>query len=460
VIVETNGPVIMCPSNVVLYSLTNVEVCYSATANSDCCSNVQVEYDPPSCSYFSPGTVTTVHCTATDCCSNTAVCSFTVTVDTAQTVTNPPCCGPDLGAQTIQWLQLRGSLVSDPSGTNPTNTWILTNLPCYGDVLVTQDAPVEVSVDGANRYYTAPNPDGLFDFTETGYGPYSWTSILNGPTEQIVLGNDISPKQFSDFNVNFYFLDGQPNYCSLVLSVIALAENTTVTVSQPVTFRTEFDLTNIPPKSAYTTLNSNYGPSLMAGVTGTVVGSAYLLDHHGDDYDTGWSVFQPDAELQTTNLPTGSGPGYPGPMSNVPYVTFTVHEEPENLMGLTVGYICCTNCCSNCAPPYPESYTVTVSPGTNYLTDDLCQGTNNTVNEVLPVAPAGTELYLNAPGGGYTVLTYSSGEGKGAGPVGWDEGTTPSAVTLSMGEGFTLINTGNTNFTLTIYVCAPGCFPP
>ena len=81
-VVNTNPPVILCPSNIVVISCSNVPVCYNVTATSACCSNVTVVTTPPSCSHFAPGTVTTVNCEATDCCGNTAACSFTVTVGT------------------------------------------------------------------------------------------------------------------------------------------------------------------------------------------------------------------------------------------------------------------------------------------------------------------------------------------------------------------------------------------
>ena len=66
------------------------------------------------------------------------------------------------------------------------------------------------------------------------------------------------------------------------------------------------------------------------------------------------------------------------------YCTFYVDVLPSNCVP--------TNCCAGCAPPYPESYTVTVYPETNYLADDLCQGTNNTLADVLPSVPNGTVI--------------------------------------------------------------------
>lgn len=78
--VDTTPPTIVCPTNIVVESCTNVAVCYTVTATDTCTTNVTVTCDPPSCSQFAPGTVTMVHCVATDECGNSSSCDFTVTV--------------------------------------------------------------------------------------------------------------------------------------------------------------------------------------------------------------------------------------------------------------------------------------------------------------------------------------------------------------------------------------------
>ena len=116
-----------------------------------------------------------------------------------------------------------------------------------------------------------------------------------------------------------------------------------------------------------------------------------------------------------------------------------------------------TNCCDNCSPPYPLSYTVTVNPGFNYLADNLCQGTNNSLNDVLTGVPDGTEFFTwDAAAQAYTpAQTYSLGSG-------WfDSGTgNPSTNTLVPGEGFVLNSPSGAPFTLTIQGCQPHCPPP
>ena len=301
-----------------------------------------------------------------DACGDSATCSQTVTVCCTNSTTS--CCGPGLGEQTIQWLDLPTEvrLLRNTSGSNTSGTWIITNLPCYGRVLVTQTAPTNVIAVCSNGSFGAyhaissfdlvTNSEGMFEFTETvpgTYGPYSW-GITPGAVE---LGYRIpytgTNANLPPYTVTFYFLDGQPSACSLVLSTIGLAQSTTNTLSQPFTFRTEYDLfynSNSYPTgpSADTMVSGIYGPPLSGDVSGTVIGSAYDING-GDDFNTGWAVFQPQAALLTTNLPPGSGTDYNGntypPLTNYPYINVTVNQEFDDVFSLTLGYICCpTNC--------------------------------------------------------------------------------------------------------------------
>ena len=163
-----------------------------------------------------------------DACGNSNICSQTVTVTGC---CSNECCGPNAGAQSIQWLQLpsTGLVVANPLGTNPQGSWIVTNLGCYGNVLVTQTCRDRVVCDLNPNFVNVPNIYGQFDFTEGGYGPYAW--VTTAGWLNLFATND------DNYTVTFYFLDGQPNPCSVVLGVVGLAENTTATVSQTVTFR-------------------------------------------------------------------------------------------------------------------------------------------------------------------------------------------------------------------------------
>ena len=79
-VVNTNQTVIQCPSNIVVTSCVATQLFYAAMVSNVCCSDLTVQYSILPGSWFEPDTTTTVYCTATDCCSNTANCSFTVTV--------------------------------------------------------------------------------------------------------------------------------------------------------------------------------------------------------------------------------------------------------------------------------------------------------------------------------------------------------------------------------------------
>jgi len=87
-VVDTNLPVIQCPSSLVFYSCTNVPVFYPVTASDLCYPNLPVACTPTNGSSFAPGTTTPVCCVATNCSGHSATNCFTVTV---QWATN--CCG-------------------------------------------------------------------------------------------------------------------------------------------------------------------------------------------------------------------------------------------------------------------------------------------------------------------------------------------------------------------------------
>lgn len=90
---DTQAPTVSCPSNITQSTDPNqcsAIVNFAATAN-DNCPGATVVCSPASGSTFPKG-VTTVNCTATDTSSNTASCSFTVTVNDTQapTIVCPP----------------------------------------------------------------------------------------------------------------------------------------------------------------------------------------------------------------------------------------------------------------------------------------------------------------------------------------------------------------------------------
>lgn len=77
---DTTPPVIQCPTNIITSTCSNyAEVRYQVSATDTCGTNVTLVCEPPSGSPFPLG-VTTVTCKATDRCTNTSVCTFTVRV--------------------------------------------------------------------------------------------------------------------------------------------------------------------------------------------------------------------------------------------------------------------------------------------------------------------------------------------------------------------------------------------
>jgi hypothetical protein len=374
----TNCLDLVCPSNILVITCSNcAPVNLAAMATDLCCTNnVAISYElngtsisSPYC--FPPG-VSTVDVTATDGCSNLATGSFTVVVR-ACTNAAGPCCGPGLGPQTIHWLPTpaSGTVLSDPSGTNPQGSWWVTNLPCYGRVLLTQSFPDRVGWFENTNLDDVPNGQGTFNFTDPGYGPYSWGSSAG--INFLATNNDL-------YTVTFYFLDGPPDPCDLVVAVAGLAQNTTATMSQPLMFQTEYDL-NSPLSggtfSAETKLDGVYGPPI-AGSIGTIVSSA-VKQTGGDDVNTGWAVLQPLNSLATTNLAAGSVQGFSGPLNNLSYLSLDVNQQPGDGVGFTVGYICCSNClqvqtpgnividsCTNVPVVYPPLVVTDPCCGTNW----------------------------------------------------------------------------------------------
>ncbi|HEY3128664.1 MAG TPA: HYR domain-containing protein [Acidobacteriota bacterium] len=97
-IMDTEPPTIVCPANITTSTdpgQPTAKVTFPAPTAADNCSDVTVDFNPPSGSIFPQGT-TTVIATATDASGNTASCSFTVTVHDNE----PPtiACPPDMTA--------------------------------------------------------------------------------------------------------------------------------------------------------------------------------------------------------------------------------------------------------------------------------------------------------------------------------------------------------------------------
>jgi hypothetical protein len=79
--VDTQAPQLQCPSNMVFWTCSpnGMVVNYTVTATDDCDTNVMILCDPPSGSFFPPGS-RLVHCIARDDCGNGDECRFFVEV--------------------------------------------------------------------------------------------------------------------------------------------------------------------------------------------------------------------------------------------------------------------------------------------------------------------------------------------------------------------------------------------
>ncbi len=79
-IIDTTPPIITyCPSNLTVYTCSNIVETWTITAT-DTCSSVTVTSTPPSGTVFGMNTINPVVVTASDACGNKTNCSFTITV--------------------------------------------------------------------------------------------------------------------------------------------------------------------------------------------------------------------------------------------------------------------------------------------------------------------------------------------------------------------------------------------
>jgi hypothetical protein len=114
-----------------------------------------------------------------------------------------------------------------------------------------------------------------------------------------------------------------------------------------------------------------------------------------------------------------------------------------------------SNCCANCVAPYPLSYTNQALAGDTFLANNLCQGTNDTLADLLPVVPDGTEVLIwDYVSQSFVAAQYFAG-------FGWADPNTGNPVnfTIAPGEGF-VVNNPNGPFPLVISGCQPTCPPP
>jgi hypothetical protein len=142
----------------------------------------------------------------------------------------------------------------------------------------------------------------------------------------------------------------------------------------------------------------------------------------------------------------------------------TAVPEPVLALGQSA-FVCLVNstncCCENCATNDYVTFTNAVVAGLNFLANNLCHGTNNTVNDLVTNVPSGTVMRLwNCAAQSFTTLTYYDENDAFPDPAGWfDSFGNPVSVTLAPGDGFILENTSGP-FDLIEQGCLPNCPVP
>ena len=176
-VVNTNLPVILCPSNIVMSSCVATQIFYTATASNVCCGNLAAWCNPPSGTSFLPGTTNTVTCTTVDCCSNIASCTFTVTVVCSTNPCVPP--PPNL----VGWW---------PGDNSPNdlssfaNNATLQNGATYGAGEVAAAFYFPPASGNSQAAVAAPAPGSLDFGTNVSFTIDAWINTVNGGTATIV----------------------------------------------------------------------------------------------------------------------------------------------------------------------------------------------------------------------------------------------------------------------------------
>ena len=145
---DTTPPIVRCPDNITVQAQFPdclVRVTWRAKAEDDCDPRPSVACNPPSGSFFGLGT-TTVTCTATDRCGNSASCQFTVTVlgyicgykfrdDNGNGVWEPHLGEPPLAGWTINLYDADNNLIATTT-TDATGRFCFLGLTSPGTYVV------------------------------------------------------------------------------------------------------------------------------------------------------------------------------------------------------------------------------------------------------------------------------------------------------------------------------------
>ncbi len=223
-VTELEAPVILCPSNIVVLSCTNIGVEYSATVTGTCCTNVTVVYTPPSGTVFAPGTLTNVHCVATDCCSNSTSCDFTVSVVEARfdavpifggsplTVLFTPQSPCPVNISNWFWYFGDGGTISLATGTLVSH--IYSNAGTFTPILMTTGTGGILSTNILSTPIVV-----VSSFTEWQINYFNCTNCLVAAPDADPFGKGIS-------NTNQFLLGLDPTNPASVFKIISMARST------------------------------------------------------------------------------------------------------------------------------------------------------------------------------------------------------------------------------------------
>ena len=234
-VVDTNPPVITsCPSNMIVYTCSNIVVTWTITAT-DTCSSTTVTSTPPSGTVFWMNTINPVLVTASDACGNQTNGSFTITVlpgagcmQCVETNRVKFMLPPDTQSQGaldvkdsrdnivladdfycnttgfITDIHLWGSWNNDQHGTI-TNFWI----GIYNDV--------PAMTNFANGKITPSHPGTNLLWQQSfGLGQYGEIIYTNGyehfynPTSNLIIGSDLNAWYYCFNPTNPFYQQGTP----------------------------------------------------------------------------------------------------------------------------------------------------------------------------------------------------------------------------------------------------------
>lgn len=275
---DRTDPVLHCPSGMVVETTSSegALVSYQAPATDDCDTNVVVDCKPPSGSFFGLGTITVV-CSARDSSTNTARCTFPVTV------VKQPCERGNKGQEfwltfpgnypdPVNPLQLSLCLVGAPNTTGfveiaePFFSTPFTIPP--GAMSTTVLLPATAELGAANDvvlkngiHVTANGPVAVYGLSHLAYSTDGYLGLPTG-----TLGTDYIVMTFGNLHT------GVPELNGTQFALVACADDTQVTITVPVDTgerRAGVPYTiTLHSGQTYQLRNTNDGP---ADLSGTIV---------------------------------------------------------------------------------------------------------------------------------------------------------------------------------------------